>query len=496
MPWAGPDCPPRGSCYPPRMSLDAVVVGSGPNGLAAAIRLAQSGARVRVLERAPSLGGGMRSSASTLPGFVHDVCSAAHPMGILSPFFRTLPLAAHGLRWAQGEYSYAQPLLGEPAVLAERSLEATMEGLGRDGLAYRDLVRPFLDDAHGFLADAMAPLRIPRNPFRLARFGLRAMRSARGLAHGWFRGDRARALFAGCAAHSVLPLEKMPSAAVGVMFALTAHIEDWPVVVGGTEQLTRALRSYFESLGGEVETGVDVRTLADLPEARVALFDTSARALGEIAAGGLPPRYRRKLARFRYGPASYKVDWALDGPIPWRDPRVNRASTVHVGGTFDEVAAAERAPWEGRVAERPFVLMVQQSELDRSRAPAGKHTGYGYIHVPAGFEGDASEAIEAQVERFAPGFRDRILARHVTRPTEFETYNPNYLGGAVTGGVADLMQLFFRPALRLDPYATPNPRLFLCSADTPPGAGVHGMGGAWAARSALRRLPQLRAARF
>lgn len=470
------------------MSWDVVVVGSGPNGLAAAVALAQKGASVLVLEGRDTIGGGTRTQELTLPDFHHDVCSGAHPMGILSPFLRTLPLQDHGLTWATGSSSFAHPLDDQPAVIATRSLEATMADLGEDGERYRRLLAPYLNDPHGFLSDALAPLRIPRHPLLLARFGLSAIRSAVGLARGRFREERARALFAGCAAHSLLPLDRPLSAAVGVMFALTAHIEQWPVATGGSAAIPQALAGYLGTLGGTIETGRMVRSMADLPPSRVVLFDTSPDQVASIAGDALPSRYRRRLGRYRYGPGTFKVDWALDGPIPWSDGRVNGASTVHCGGTMEEVAAAERAPWEGRVAERPFVILVQQSELDSSRAPEGKHTGYGYCHVPAGWEGDATDAIEAQVERFAPGFRDRILARATISPADLHAHNPNNVGGAIAGGVADLMQLFFRPVARLDPYSTPNPRLFLCSASTPPGGGVHGMCGYWAARSAARRL--------
>jgi phytoene dehydrogenase-like protein len=470
------------------MTWDAVVVGSGPNGLAAAVALAQRGASVLVLEARDTLGGGTRTAALTLPGFAHDVCSAAHPMGILSPFLRQLPLERFGLTWATGSASFAHPLDGEPAVCGVRSMDAMVDDLGEDGPGYRRMLAPFLADPHGFLGDALAPLRWPRDPLRLARFGLLAIRSAQGLARSRFRGERARALLAGCAAHSILPLDRPLSAAVGVLFALTAHIEDWPVARGGSASIAAALAGYLRSLGGTLEVGRPVRSLSDLPPSRVVLFDTSPDQLASIGGDSLPARYRRRLLRYRYGPGTYKVDWALDGPIPWSDGRVRGASTVHCGGTLAQIAEAERAAWDGRAPERPFVMVVQQSELDPTRAPTGQHTGYGYCHVPAGWEGDATDAIEAQIERFAPGFRDRILARHRTSPSDLHAHNANYVGGAIAGGVADLGQLFFRPVARLDPYSTPNPRLFLCSASTPPGGGVHGMCGYWAARSAARRL--------
>jgi phytoene dehydrogenase-like protein len=467
---------------------EAVVVGAGPNGLAAAIALAQAGVPVLVLEAHVEAGGGTRSAELTLPGFLHDVCSAVHPMGVLSPFLRTLPLAEHGLAWRHPRASVAHPLDDGPAVMLTRSLERTMEGLGRDGRAWQRLVGPFLDDVPALLADAMAPLRIPKHPIRFARFGLRAAWSANRLARLWFREERARALLAGCAGHSVLPLTQPLTAAMGVLFAITAHAVDWPVPEGGSQAIWRALVSYLESLGGRIETGRRITRLAELPDARVVLFDTSPDQLAAIAGDALPAGYRRRLGRYRYGPGAFKLDWALDGPIPWRDPACREASTVHVGGTLEEICASERDMYRGRHSERPFLILCQQSEIDATRAPAGKHTGYAYCHVPHGSAVDMTDAIERQVERFAPGFRDRILARHATSPADFERYNPNYRGGAITGGVADALQLWNRPVTRLDPYATPDPRLFLCSAATPPGGGVHGMCGWWAARSALRRL--------
>jgi phytoene dehydrogenase-like protein len=468
--------------------LDAVVIGSGPNGLAAAVALARAGASVLVLEAKDVIGGGTRSAERTLPGFVHDVCSAVHPMGILSPFLRTLPLAEHGLTWLAPRASVAHPLEDQPAVMLYRSLERTMEGLGRDGNAWRKLIAPLLADPHGLLADALAPLRMPAHPIAMLRFGLRGAFSANRLARLCFRGERARALLAGCAGHSVLPLTQPLTAALGVLFAVTAHVEDWPVAQGGSQAIARALGSYLKALGGRIETGRRIERLGELPAARVVLFDTSPDQLSSIAGEALPAGYRRRLGRYRYGPGAFKLDWALDGPIPWQDPTCREASTVHVGGTLEEICASERDMYRGRISERPYLIVCQQSEIDPSRAPAGKHTGYAYCHVPHGSPVDMTGAIERQVERFAPGFRERILARHATSPADFERDNPNYVGGAITGGVADALQLWSRPVTRLDPYSTPNPRLFICSAATPPGGGVHGQCGWWAARSALRRL--------
>jgi phytoene dehydrogenase-like protein len=470
---------------------DVVIVGSGPNGLAAGVFLAQAGASVLVLEAKRTVGGGMRTAALTLPGFAHDVCSAVHPMGVLSPYLRQLPLAEHGLHWIRPRASVAHPLDNAPAVLLRKSLEVTSAELDGDQESYRRLVVPFLRRPHALLEDAMAPFRIPHHPGLLLRFGLHAIRSATGLAQR-FHGARARALLAGCAAHAILPLETPLTGALALLFLVTGHVEEWPVAAGGSEAIGHALASLLRSLGGRIETGVEVRTLADLPPARLYLFDTSPTQLANIAESVLPARYVRRLRRYRYGPASFKVDWALDGSIPWKDPRCLEASTVHVGGTLEEISASEATVWRGEHPERPFVLLCQQSELDSTRAPPGKQTGWAYCHVPSASTQDMTASIEAQIERFAPGFRERILARHATSPADLESYNPNYVGGAITGGVADFTQLFTRPVARLDPYSTPHPRLFICSASTPPGGGVHGMCGYHAARSALKRLDRLR----
>ena len=466
---------------------DVVVIGSGPNGLAAAVHLAREGAKVTVLEAMDEIGGGTRSGELTLPGYLHDLCSAAHPMGVLSPFFRTLPLTEHGLTWLAPKASVAHPLDDQPAVLLRTSLEDTCADLGVDGASYRRLVAPFLQNPHGLLHDALAPLGIPRHPFLMLRFGLLAVRSAMGLAKR-FEGPRARALLGGCASHSILPLDQVLTAAIGLMFLITAHVEAWPVAKGGSRSIARALASLLAAHGGTIETGRLVRSLKDLPPARLYLFDTSPAQLERIAGAVLPERYLRRLRKFRYGPGVFKLDWALDGSIPWKDARCLDASTVHVGGTIEELAASEAAMYRGEHAEKPFVLVVQQSELDRSRAPEGKQTGYAYCHVPAGSTFDMTERIERQMERFAPGFRDRILARHATYPADLERHNPNLVGGAIAGGVADLSQLFTRPIARLNPYTTPNARILLCSSSTPPGGGVHGMCGYHAARTALRRL--------
>ena len=468
-----------------------MVVGSGPNGLSAAVAMAQGGASVLVLEAAEDIGGGTRTAELTLPGFHHDVCSAVHTTGILSPFLRSLPLEEHGLRWIVPKASVAHPLDDQPAVVMWHSLEQTCDELGADASSYRGLVAPFLENADGFFSDVLGPLGWPEHPTTFLRFGLRAMWPATTFARWRFQQSRARALFAGCAGHSILPLGQPFTAALGLIFSIAGHVEPWPVAAGGSRAIPRALAGVLEQLGGQIRTGIHVTSAADLPDARVYLFDTSPDQLSSIAGEALPSGYRRRLGRYRYGPGAFKLDWALDGPIPWRDPRCREASTIHVGGTLEEIAASEAAMFRGRHPERPYILLCQQSELDASRAPEGKHTGYAYCHVPGGSSVDMTEAIENQVERFAPGFKDRILARHTMSALDFQRYNPNYVGGAITGGVADVFQLFTRPVARLDPYSTPNPRVFICSASTPPGGGVHGMCGYHAAQSALKHIDRV-----
>lgn len=467
---------------------DAVIVGSGPNGLAAAITLARAGRSVLLIEGRDTVGGGMRTAELTLPGFRHDICSAVHPLGMASPFFKRLPLEQHGLRWIQPNAPLAHPLDHGQAVLLERSFDATAAWLGRDGAAWRSLVQPLAARWEEMSTDLLGPLRLPRHPLLYARFGAGAILPAATLARAWFRGRRARALFAGLAAHSIMSLQRPLTAAYGLTMGLLAHAVGWPMPAGGSQSIADALASYLRALGGEIRTGRWVRTLAELPPAAVALFDITPRDLLTIAGDALPTGYRRTLGRYRYGPGVFKLDYALDGPIPWRNPAVARGGTVHVGGTLEEISASERDAWQGRHSARPFVLVIQPSLFDPSRAPAGRHTAWAYCHVPNGSTLEMTAAVEAQIERFAPGFRDRILARHAMNAAQMQQYNPNYVGGDINSGVQDLFQHFTRPAVRLSPYTTPNPRLFLCSSATPPGGGVHGMCGYWAAQAALRRL--------
>lgn len=466
---------------------DAVVVGAGPNGLAAAITLTRAGRRALVCEAAPEIGGGLRSAELTLPGFVHDICAAILPLTVASPFFRRLPLAEHGLVWVHPPAPLAHAFDDGTAVVLERSVADTAAALGRDGPAYARLMGPLVRDWELLAPAILAPLRIPRHPLALARFSRHALRSARGLAESAFRDERARALFAGLAAHSMLPLEQPPSAAFGLTVGLLGHVVGWPLARGGSQTLAVALADYLRALGGEIATHTPVTALAELPPARAVLMDMTPRQVLAVAGERLPGWYSHSLRRFRYGPGVFKIDWALDGPVPWRAAACARAGTVHLGGTLDEIAAAERAVWQGVAPERPYMIVAQQSLFDPTRAPAGKHTLWAYCHVPAGCTVDMTARMEAQIERFAPGFGNRILARSVLSPAAMEAHNPNYIGGDINGGVQDFFQLFTRPAPRLSPYVTPDPRLYICSSSTPPGGGVHGMCGHFAARAALRR---------
>jgi phytoene dehydrogenase-like protein len=468
-------------------SYDAVVVGAGPNGLAAAVVLAEAGKSVLVLEANHTLGGGCRTEQVTLPGFHHDICAAIHPMGIVSPLLRRLPLQKFGLKWVHAPSPLAHPLDDGSAAVLHRSMTATGETLGADATAWAQLMQPFLEDADTFFADVLKPVRIPRHPLRMARFGATGLRSCASVVQR-FKTPHARALFGGCAAHSFLALDAPGSASFGLVLALVGHATDWPCAEGGSQLIVDSLAGYLRSMGGQIEVGHEVRSLSDVPSSRAVLFDLSPRALERIAGDALPTSFRRQLTRFRRGPGVFKVDWALSGPIPWKAPECRRAATVHAVGSFDELMASEDAAVHGRIAERPFVLVAQQSLFDRTRAPEGHHTGWAYCHVPNGATTDMTDRIERQIERFAPGFRDVILARRAMTPADIEAHNANMIGGDIGGGANDLSQFLFRPTLRWNPYTTPNPRLFLCSSSTPPGGGVHGMCGYWAAQAALSRV--------
>jgi phytoene dehydrogenase-like protein len=467
--------------------IDAIVVGAGPNGLAAAITLARAGRSVRVYEAAPEVGGGTRTMELTLPGFRHDMCSTILPLTLASPFFRSVDLAKHGVEIVQPDAPVAHPLDGGRAAVLERSVAATGERLGgADGKAWRRLFGPLVRDVEKLGPEILRPVpHIPRHPLAMARFGLPAIWSAQGLARHRFREDPAQALFAGIAAHAMLRLDRPLSASFGLVLATYAHAVGWPMTRGGASVVADALVAELEAAGGEVVTGHRVDALADLPPARATLFDVTPRQLSAIAGDRLPSRTRRHAERFRYGPGVFKVDWALDGPVPWAADGPRRAATVHLGGTLDEIAGSEADVAAGRHPERPYVLFVQYAPWDTTRAPEGKTTAWAYCHVPPGSDVDMTDRIEAQVERFAPGFRDRILARAVHGPAAMEAHDANYIGGDINGGIQDIRQLIFRPWPSLDPYRV-GKGLYLCSSSTPPGGGVHGMSGMLAARSALR----------
>jgi len=468
------------------MTPDAVVVGSGPNGLAAAVVLASHGLRVQVLEEADEPGGGARTEELTLPGFRHDSCSAIHPMGAGSPLFRALPLDRHGLEWIHPPVCVAHPLDDHPAAWIERSVDRVADALDEDGSAYRRLFGPCVDRWDETVGALLGPPLTPRGMAGLAAWSLGLLPADR-LARGAFTGERARALLAGLAAHSILPLERHASAGVGLVLGAAAHAVGWPLPRGGAGAIGGALRALLEEMGGEVVTGCRVRALLDVPPARAILLDLTPGPALEVLEGAVPSGYERSLARFPYGPGAFKLDWALREPIPWRDDACRAAGTVHVGGSLDEVADAERAAWTGRACDRPFVLVAQPSRFDPTRAPAGRHTAWAYCHVPHGSAADWTARIEAQVERFAPGFRDCIEARAAMSPETFEERNPNLVGGDIGAGALTLRRILAGPVVRRDPYSTPRPEVFLCSGSTPPGAGVHGMCGFHAGRSALRR---------
>lgn len=468
-----------------KKDYDAIIVGTGPNGLAAGITMQYHGLKVLMLEAKDTIGGGLRTAELTLPGFKHDICSAIHPLAAASPFFLKLPLAEHGLEYIRPTYSAAHPFDDGSAALVGMSLDKTAEELDEDSAAYRDLVAPFLKDFHRLAEDSLGPLSFPGSPLLLARFGMKALLPAASLVNR-FRGKKARGLWAGMAAHAVLPFDKPVTSAVGLVLMTVAHVTGWPVAKGGSASIANALASYFKSLGGDILTGVHVRTLENLPSSHTVLLDVSPRQLIAIAGGRLSDSYKKQLDRYKYGMGVFKIDWALDGPVPFKSPACRLAGTVHIGNTYEEVAQSEYDAWRGKESDKPFVLLAQQSVFDSTRVPEGKQALWGYCHVPHGSTRDMTQVIERQIERFAPGFRDRILGRHTMNTSEIERYNPNYVGGDIIGGAATWDQLFTRPVMRLSPYRTSAKGLYLCSASTPPGGGVHGMCGYHAARTALR----------
>ncbi len=470
-------------------SREAIVIGSGPNGLAAAIRLAQAGQKVLVIEGHPLAGGGTRTTELTEPGFHHDVCSAIHPMGMASPFLKTLPLEKFGLEWIQPEIPLAHPFDDGSCASLFRSLGTTAAQFdGSSEAAYRRVFEPLVPHADSLLDAFMGPPRFPGNPIAVAQFGMRALPAALDAARLWFDDERARAFLAGNAAHSVMPLDRpLATNAIGLMLMMMGHAYGWPIAKGGSRSITAAMIAYLESLGGEIETGRPVTNLDELPPASSYIFDTSPSAMSAIAGSRLPDTYRKKLGRYRHGPGIFKIDYALSEPVPWLADDCRKAGTVHLGGTLDEIVVSEREAWEGIHSERPFVLAAQQSLFDPSRAPRGKETFWAYCHVPAGSTVDMTSAIGSQIERFAPGFQDCVIAKHTMSSDDFERYNPNFIGGDIVGGVADWRQLLTRPVVSARPHRTPASDIFICSAATPPGAGVHGMGGYRAAGEVLKK---------
>jgi phytoene dehydrogenase-like protein len=470
---------------------DVVVVGSGPNGLGAAVVLARAGWNVHVIEQADTVGGAARSAEVTRPNFVHDLGSAIHPLAAASPLFRRLPLDEYGLSWVQPDLPLAHPLDGGRAVAMHPSLETTARALGRDESRYRWLTAPFADRWKALLDEVLQPvLHLPRAPVLLARFGLRAIWPAQLLGKGLFRTEGARALLAGLAAHSNLPLSAFGSTAFGLVLGMVGHAVGWPFPEGGAGAITQALADYLQALGGTIETGRRVQNVNDLPQARAVVLNLTPRQVLRVARSRLPDHYERQMEQYRYGAAAFKVDYALSDPIPWAAEACRRAGTVHVGGTLDEIAASEQAVAEGRVPERPYVLLAQHSRFDSTRAPADQHTAWAYCHVPNGSTASATAQVERQIERFAPGFRDTIRERHVMGPQALEAWNPNLVGGDINGGALDLPQVVARPALRWSPYRVPactthGAQLYLASASTPPGGGVHGMAGRHAAHTVL-----------
>lgn len=470
-----------------RTDYDAVVVGSGPNGLAAAILMQQQGLSVLIIEGKDQPGGGLRTQELTLPGFKHDVCSAIHPLAVASPYFETLPLAKHGLEYIFPEIAAAHPFDDGSAALLHQSISQTVATLGTDATIYQKLMEPLVRDWPQIAADALGPLHLPKHPIAMAAFGLKGLQPATQFSKK-FKTEAAKGFFAGMAAHSIMPLNKMATSAIGLVLLANGHLKGWPVPKGGSQSIADALLGYFKSLGGQLQTGTFISHLNQLPSSKTVFFDVTPKQLLQIAGHKFSSIYKWQLERYRYGMGVYKIDWSLDGPIPFKSAGTRQAGTVHLGGTFNEIALGEQQTWQGKHPEKPFVLVAQQSLFDKTRAPEGKQTAWAYCHVPAGSEKDMTSIIEKQIERFAPGFKDQILARHTFNSRQMEAYNPNYIGGDINGGVIDIGQLFTRPALRSSPYRTSAKGLYICSSSTPPGGGVHGMCGYNAAKRALKDI--------
>ena len=462
------------------------MVGSGPNGLAAAIRLAEQGLSVKVFEASDTIGGGMRTKELMQPGFRHDVCSAIHPLAASSPYLKHLPLEKHGLEWITPEFPVAHPMDDGTAVVMHHNISQTVEELGVDGSSYRSAMEPIADNWDTLTSDFLGPLRFPKHPIDLALFGLKALQPA-SLFQRRFKDERAKALFAGLVAHSILPLNAISTSAIGLVLGAAGHAVGWPMPKGGSQSIAEAMAGYFKSLGGEIETGSEITSVEQLPPSRAMLMDITPRQLIQIAGDRLPGSYINRLKKYRYGSGVFKVDYILSEPVPWNDPRCQRAGTIHLGGTFDEIAAGEKMMDSGQHVEKPYVLIAQQSNFDDTRTPDNRHTLWAYCHVPNGSTRDMTTEIENQIERFAPGFIDTIEQRHTMNTDKFHEYNANYFGGDINGGRQDIWQLFTRPVHLIHPYATPAKGLYLCSSSTPPGGGVHGMCGYHAATLALRK---------
>ena len=471
----------------PKTDYDAIVVGSGPNGLAAAITLQQKGLSVLIVEAKNTIGGGLRSAELTIPGFQHDICSAIHPLAVASPFFSSLPLHEHGLTFIQPKIAVAHPLDDGKSAVLSNSVEETAGLLGSDKDNYLKLIEPITKQWDALLPELLAPLHFPKDPVNFAKFGLKALQPATWIANK-FESREAKALWAGMAAHSIQPLSNLTTSAIGLVLMTAAHKQGWPIPKGGSQSLANALASYFMSIGGEIKTDFLVTSLDQLPSTKAILFDITPRQLLKIAGHRFSNIYKWQLEKYRYGMGVFKVDWALDGKIPFTSEQARDAGTLHLGNTFAEIAASELATSKGKHPEKPFVLLAQQSIFDDTRSPKGKHVVWGYCHVPNGSTKDMTDVIEKQVERFAPSFKERILARHTFNTVQLEEYNPNFIGGDINGGIIDLGQLFTRPALRYSPYRTSEKGLYLCSSSTPPGGGVHGMCGFHAAQRAWKDI--------
>lgn len=470
---------------------DAVVVGSGPNGLSAAILLQQNGLSVLLLEGKDTIGGGLRSAALTLPGYIHDICSAIHPLATASPYLQTLPLQNFGLEYIYPSIAAAHPFDNGSVAVLKHSIPETAHLLGTDEQAYLKLIEPIVNDWPAVATDVLGPLHFPKNPVKMTRFGLAALSSATRLTNR-FKTPQAKGLFAGMAAHGMQPLTNTATSAAALVLMAAGHLRGWPMPKGGSQNITNALATYFISLGGEIETNTYIRSMEQIPRAKAVLFDVTPRQLLQIAGHRFSNIYKWQLERYRYGMGVFKVDWALDAPIPFRSKQCRQAGTVHLGNSIAEIAVTEQQTWQGQHPEKPFVLLAQQSLFDNTRAPLGKHTAWAYCHVPNGSVRDMTDRIENQVERFAPGFKDIILARHTMNTAEMEAHNPNYIGGDIGGGVTDLAQLFTRPALRWSPYRTSARGIYICSSSTPPGGGVHGMCGYHSAKRVLKDIFNIR----